>query len=1359
MQIALFVAILLIAISVPTVYASTLQLVTENGNVFSIDYDEILATWELYHGNSTARTALNGTVLQEIDNLQMQIDDLIAKLNSNSTETEIDRLEERVDDLLTQLNSNSTSTETEIERLGDLIANLTSNSGVAIDRLEQLIANLGNATESEITELNELLDELETDLLTQIDDLEAGTGVGAGALGSSGRLVSIPTDGIMALGVHTVRDTRGTVEPTTAYFYPEYDFDWVTLIRTHEAYDEYMVPSLNAEYNANQGAGTLRATSTTLTSELNVRGLEPYIAWALLPTGTDAITYAGVTNSAGDMLIPRTPNDGVTITRTTSFDSSPDLHIIDRGAIYDIITVSEHGIVNDLHVTITSSSSYYRAQLISPDGTNYQVNTSGASGSKTYAVDASGEQINGDWTLIYKSTSGTRTLQDWTLAINHGSIGKVQSISGSGSQYTVSVGQARSGLFGLDLVNAHGIVDSYNNLLDNSLQTGPDEIHDAGGGGNLCNDGGFYVCSIVRSNPATEQVSTSSVEYLVTFNEDASNVDASDFVSLRSIVTVSPNVQNTAFDVWHDTEQALPSTSRISVNSINTITSAKLILDASVPDSHKYANEWKLNLTAQDGTNMIITDGSSTRLESGGGSHEFYLGEMIGLNPSNGYWTLSVIDNSYDDDPLASDTDDPEGQINSWSLEFEHASTTSSLGTIGTVRQDGTNDDKYIVPVTGLYSYNGYTLWLKGDNDIELMNRGTTIDVRKEFAPDPHESYNRGSVSIPSTPHVRGITVSGSTSNSVTFQVMFSESVTGVNATDFIVIENGSPESSGPQESTYSSAPNVSINSGVITTVSDTIPISGYSDGVVDVLTLNVDISHTRIGDLEVELVGSDGTKRMVHNNVGGTTADLVASFTPDFAGKPVNGNWTLQVRDNGSTQSFGTINSWSLDFSYEDTPTYEELLVVETQKGVAYTWKEFLSGNYILRTYPDAPVHHTSCVTNGIMIDGYNGGTACITNGNANTLIYTSGAYMKYPVSVDVNISNIQMVGPGRTDVPMRYIDRNYEAGSAFYIPIIPGMTTLKMKIAGSDASVDLADIAPAVSIISLEPATDNAYVVGTRRAVAEAVTTVPFFAGEDKTYYVIINYEVTGSMSYSIQSERTKGWMLSSDGYSTTSNSHVDAGRASYHAYILRKNSLEGGLSSVFGSAVSGAANSASRGFLSTSLDVYRNGVLIDQYPLSSNVMTTTSNSHTFSSSASIATESSVIIHRGGTRTTTTTYDINSSTASFRSSQSGSAMVAPIAIEKTIKINAEIGDFVEIVFVNRVSGSNLATPSQYVPHTSYSGTIRCNNNSTCDWSFTLNSLCGSSSTINWCTNHNNSDVYGGYTESKIINGYVLII
>ena len=1164
MKIALFVAILLIAISVPTAYASTLQLVTENGNVFSIDFDEILNAWELYHGNSTAQTALNGTVLQEIDNLQTQIDDLIAKLNSNSTDTEIDRLEERVDDLLTQLNSNSTSTETEIERLGDLIANLTSNSDVAIDRLEQLIANLDNATESEITELNELLDELETKLESQIDELEAGTGVGAGALGSSGRLVTIPTEGITVLGTHTVRDTSGSIHPSVAYFYPEYDFDWVTLIRTHEVYDEYEVPNFGAEYNANPGAGTLTETSTPQAVELNVRGLEPHTAWAVSLDGTNDISYAGVTNSAGEVRIPRTPNDDVTITRTTSFDSSPNLHIIDRGAVHDVITVSEHGIVNDLHVTITSSSSYYRAQLISPDGTNYQVNTSGGSGSRTYAVNAVGEQINGDWILIYKSTSGTRTLQDWTLAINHGSIGKVQSISGSGSQYSVQVSPASSGTFGLDLMNVTGIKDSSRKLLDNSLQTGLDEIHDAGGDGNLCNDGGFYVCAIERYNPTTEQTSTRNVEYLVTLSEDATNVDASDFVSLRSIVTATPKVQNTAFDVLYNST----STSRITVNSINTITSTKLILDVS-PLNDRFANEWKLNLTAHGGTNMIITDGSTISLESEGGLHEFDLGEVIGWDPSNGYWTLSVTDESYNDG-----NGNPEGQINSWSLEFEHGRPS---GTVGIVRQDGIDTDKYIVPVTSLYNYNGYMLWLTSSNNIESSHG----DSLEEFDPDPHESYNKGSVSISSTPHVRGITVANSTSNYVTFQVTFSESVTGVNATDFIVIENGSPESSGPQESTYSSAPNISVNSAVTTPVSDTIPISGYSDGVVDVLTLDVDISHTRTGDLEVELVGPDGTTHKVHDNAGGTTVDLVTSFTPDFAGQEVNGNWTLQVRDNGSTQSSGTINSWSLDFSYADIPTWDELLEVETDKGSAYTWKDFLPGNYNLRMYPDAPVHRTACATDGIMIDGYNGEISCISNYNDSVVIYTSNAYMRYPVTVEVTLGNVRMTSLDKPDVELRYLDGSYESGTVFFIPLIPAMPTLEMRISGTDAVVYLADVADPVQVVGIPSARGNPVVSG---ASMFATTSGTFTAYIDVTTShggdLVRTFDYTDS--YWHLKTRDSEW----PGYRFWASNEIDQYFSGAQRLLLRF------LGERWDNTVESSVNS--RNTATVSIDVIRNGVV---------------------------------------------------------------------------------------------------------------------------------------------------------------------
>ena len=47
MRIVLFAAILLAVVSVPAAYAATLQLVTENGNVFSIDFDEIVWTYTI----------------------------------------------------------------------------------------------------------------------------------------------------------------------------------------------------------------------------------------------------------------------------------------------------------------------------------------------------------------------------------------------------------------------------------------------------------------------------------------------------------------------------------------------------------------------------------------------------------------------------------------------------------------------------------------------------------------------------------------------------------------------------------------------------------------------------------------------------------------------------------------------------------------------------------------------------------------------------------------------------------------------------------------------------------------------------------------------------------------------------------------------------------------------------------------------------------------------------------------------------------------------------------------------------------------------------------------------------------------
>ena len=540
---------------------------------------------------------------------------------------------------------------------------------------------------------------------------------------------------------------------------------------------------------------------------------------------------------------------------------------------------------------------------------------------------------------------------------------------------------------------------------------------------------------------------------------------------------------------------------------------------------------------------------------------------------------ISAIDDNYNDG-----NGNPEGQITNWSLEIEHGEPYRA-GTVGTVTQSGTDADRYLVQVTNMYyGYNDYTLWLKGDNDIESLYGRHAIDSRTEFAPDPHESYDRGSASLPSTPHVRGVTISNSTFNSITFQVTFSETVTGVNATDFIVIENGSPESSGPQESTYSSAPNVRIDDNGSTTVSDTIPIKGYSAGSVEILTLGVDITYTRIGDLEVELVSPDGTVQMVHDNTGGTATNLTASFTPDFSGQEVNGDWTLQVRDTNRIQSYGAVNSWSLDFAYAETPTYEELLDIEADNGSSYTWRDFLPGNYHLRIYPDASVHTTPCITGAVMIDAYNKDTRCIPNNNDRDFIYTTSAYMKYPITVAVGISQVQMVNSGESQtVSLSYIDGQYLEGESFYIPVIPGMPTLKIQINGVDAVVFLADIADPVKIATISSSSGN-----------PALSNVSFFATTDGVHtvhlqastYTAMNVRKSFNFANQINHLRTSA----SDYSYTVPHAETRAEASAYGTQQLLNHARSNWNSIVqqhgFGYVGSGAT---------VTYEVYRNGLLV--------------------------------------------------------------------------------------------------------------------------------------------------------------------
>ncbi|MBT2405153.1 MULTISPECIES: S8 family serine peptidase [unclassified Streptomyces] len=97
-------------------------------------------------------------------------------------------------------------------------------------------------------------------------------------------------------------------------------------------------------------------------------------------------------------------------------------------------------------------------------------------------------------------------------------------------------------------------------------------------------------------------------------------------------------------------------------------------------------------------------------------------------------------------------------------------------------------------------------------------------------------------------------------------------------------------------------------------TVESPITVSGVTGNAPATLKVGVDIKHTYIGDLKVDLVAPDGTVYTVHNRAGGSTDNIIQTFTVDASSEVANGVWKLRVNDNASADT-GKIDAWNLTF------------------------------------------------------------------------------------------------------------------------------------------------------------------------------------------------------------------------------------------------------------------------------------------------------------------------------------------------------------------------------------------------------------------------------------------------------------
>jgi serine protease len=227
---------------------------------------------------------------------------------------------------------------------------------------------------------------------------------------------------------------------------------------------------------------------------------------------------------------------------------------------------------------------------------------------------------------------------------------------------------------------------------------------------------------------------------------------------------------------------------------------------------------------------------------------------------------------------------------------------SATTGTATNVLQNG-------VPVTGLAASTGNTLnytmnvpagatnlsfaMSGGTGDADLYVRFGSAPTTSTYDCRPYRSGNNETCSFAS-PQVG------------TYYVM----VRAYSTFSGVSLTGSYSTSSGTQ--TYTNNSDFAI--GDNTTINSTITVSGRSGNAPSGSQVKVDIKHTYIGDLKVDLIAPDGSVYVLHNRTGGGTDNINTTYTVNLSSEALNGTWTLRVNDNANADT-GFLDSWSLTF------------------------------------------------------------------------------------------------------------------------------------------------------------------------------------------------------------------------------------------------------------------------------------------------------------------------------------------------------------------------------------------------------------------------------------------------------------
>jgi serine protease len=217
------------------------------------------------------------------------------------------------------------------------------------------------------------------------------------------------------------------------------------------------------------------------------------------------------------------------------------------------------------------------------------------------------------------------------------------------------------------------------------------------------------------------------------------------------------------------------------------------------------------------------------------------------------------------------------------------------------------------VAVTGLAASTGselrYTMSVpSGASNLSFVIAGGTgdADLYVRFGNEPSTS------TYDCRPYLNGNneTCTFATPQAGTYHVMLRaySAFSGVSLTGSYTGGGGG----GTQPSFFENTSNYTINDN--SDIYSPINVSGRTGNAPSNLQVSVRIIHTYIGDLQVYLIAPDGVSYTLHNRTGGSTQNLITTYTVNASARPANGQWRLRVRDRARGDT-GYLDEWSLQF------------------------------------------------------------------------------------------------------------------------------------------------------------------------------------------------------------------------------------------------------------------------------------------------------------------------------------------------------------------------------------------------------------------------------------------------------------